>query len=137
LNFLNGVIEDHSLIADPAHLVVHIRLPWYRSLPVSCIERMEVVVDGQAISLGRAEFKVNDRWHPVAALPEQTDEIWFIQDAGQLRVPYPAGIVAGESKRLVFRLDVRIPYIVVGPDTALKQSVTNTATLVAKEGATA
>jgi hypothetical protein len=133
MNFMNSVINEQSLSPSPDHLLLDIRIPWYRSLPLSCVARLDVAIDGISLPLDDAEIDVNGLRHRLDELPDRVDEVWFIQDNARVRVPYPGGVPAGAVKDVEVRLDMRIPYIIVGPDSALNQSVTNTMALVAAE----
>ena len=41
------VISDNGLRATPTGYRIDVRLPWYRSLPVSTVEVGEVSIDGR------------------------------------------------------------------------------------------
>lgn len=127
------LLSEDSLSAASGRLVLDLRIPWYRSLPLSCVAQVEVAVDGRPLSTADAELAVNGRRYRLDQLGEKTDDVWFVQDAAQLLVPFPQGVAAGAVKHIAVRLDTRIPYIIVGPGTALNNSVTVSRTLTATE----
>ena len=43
------VIEEGTLLVDEDSLSFDIRIPWYRSLPLSCVEGLEVRVDSTSV----------------------------------------------------------------------------------------
>ena len=43
------VIEEGTLLVDEDSLSFDIRIPWYRSLPLSCVEGIEVRVDSTSV----------------------------------------------------------------------------------------
>ena len=85
---------------------LRVRSPWYRSLPLSCVD-VELTVDGAAVAPERIRFHVNDRDYSREELHERFDEFWFVLDPLRLRV---AGVEAGEHEVGV-RLGLRIPYL--------------------------
>jgi hypothetical protein len=90
--------------ADGAEL--RLRLPWYRSLPLSSVD-VELTVDGTAIERERVRFCVNDRDYTLAELHERFDEFWFVLDPARLRV---AGLEPG-TYDVEVELGLRIPYL--------------------------
>jgi hypothetical protein len=82
---------------DPARL--RVRLNWYRSLPLSCVEAIELTVDGRrvedlAIRVNGYEGPVEDLpadvWWPVLEDAELLGDIGFgaLDLAMTLRIPY-------------------------------------------------
>lgn len=92
---------------------VRIRLNWYRALPISCIERLDLVVDGARIPPERMTLSVAGGDYPVARLAEHDDDWWFVLDEATLRVAGPGGLSPGEHHAELV-LGTRIPYF--GPD---------------------
>lgn len=90
--------------ADGAEL--RLRSPWYRALPLSCID-VELTVDGERVDDERIRFAVNDRDYTTDELHERYDEFWFTLDPMRLRV---RGVTPGEHDVAV-RLGLRIPYL--------------------------
>ena len=50
------VISDNGLRATPTGYRIDVRLPWYRSLPVSTVEVGEVSIDGRVIEPSKVTF---------------------------------------------------------------------------------
>jgi len=105
-----GVSQVHLLAstagrtADGAEL--RLRLPWYRSLPLSSVD-LELTVDGAAVESERIRFCVNDRDYSLEELHDRYDEFWFVLDPARLRV---AGVAPGTHEVEVV-LGLRIPYL--------------------------
>ncbi|MDR2381792.1 MAG: DUF6379 domain-containing protein [Bifidobacteriaceae bacterium] len=72
--------------------LIPLRVPWYRSLPLSSLETLEVSVEGKPIE--DVHLEVNGESSSLAQLAQRSTEYWFVQDTGF--VPVPAGDL-GES----------------------------------------
>jgi hypothetical protein len=85
---------------------LRLRSPWYRALPLSCVD-VELTVDGGRVSDDRIRVHVNDRDFTLDELHERYDEFWFVLDPARVRV---SGVEPGEHQVSV-RLGLRIPYL--------------------------
>jgi hypothetical protein len=107
------VIEDGSLRGDAAGYSFDLRIPWYRSLPLSCVEGLEVALDGDAAAAADIAITFNDRTYSLDELPPLYDEWWQVTDAARVAVPRAGGLAAGPHE-LDVTLALRIPYIIEG-----------------------
>jgi hypothetical protein len=105
------VIEDGSLRGDASGYSFDLRIPWYRSLPLSCVEGLEVSLDGEAAEEIAIAF--DDRTYSLDELPPLYDEWWQVTDAARVAVPRAGGLADGPHE-LDVTLSLRIPYIVEG-----------------------
>jgi Domain of unknown function (DUF6379) len=80
------VISDNGLKATPGGYRIDVRLPWYRSLPVSTVEVGEVAIDGKVIDPARVSFELEGRSYPLAAMADQVDKVWFVLDSAYLNI---------------------------------------------------
>jgi hypothetical protein len=103
------VIADGSLRAVEGGFQFDVRLPWYRALPVACVEGLDVVIDGEAIQSEALRIELNGETFALADLPPRHDEQWYVADAAPVTVPH--ALEAGEH-RLEATIHVRIPYII-------------------------
>lgn len=113
--FFKNAFSDHLITAadsriTPAGLVLDLRLPWYRSLPLSVVMPTQLLVDGQPLSLDGATLACEGRHHTLAELPEQVGCVWFVQDSALLHVPTPGPLAAG-SHHVLLTLNLYPPYI--------------------------
>jgi len=108
--FARHLVESATLTADALELSV--RLNWYRSLPLSCVEQVEVRLDGEAVE--PATVEVDGVSCPVADLPTADDRWWHVLDSARIRVPLERAPEAGRHTVEVV-LGSRIPYL-VAPD---------------------
>lgn len=83
-----------------------IRSPWYRSLPLSCID-VELGLDGVGIEPERITFGVNGQAYALLELRELIDEFWFVLDPARLRVCK----VEPGAYEVSVRLGLRVPYL--------------------------
>ena len=114
-----GMVGPGALSARDGQLAVAVRLPWYRSLPVSCVETVRVSVDGvpapvRSVSVGDFAGRVEE-----AAVSDVT---WDLRDP--LDVVLDVAGRRGVSHAVEVALAVRIPYMQQAPGVALVQRAT-------------
>jgi hypothetical protein len=80
------VISDNGLRATPTGFRIDVRLPWYRSLPVSTVEVGEVSIDGRVIDPSKVKFELEGRSYSLADMESQVDKVWFVLDSAYLEV---------------------------------------------------
>ena len=113
-----GLVRPDALSVRDGLLALDLHLPWYRSLPISCLESVEVVVDGApatVIAVGVPGFA------GTVAEAAASDADWDLRDA--------LGVSLDREGRpgayaLEVTLAVRIPYLQTAPGVALVQRVT-------------
>jgi hypothetical protein len=113
------LIEDNSLKAIPTGCELKIRLKWYRSLPVSCIEKLQLTLDGKPVDPEQIRFGINSHQFRLEELADLVEEFWFIQDSAVLSVNQPGKWKAGETHKINLELAMRFPYIPIGPGVFL------------------
>jgi hypothetical protein len=104
------VISDDGLRATPTGYRIDVRLPWYRSLPISTVEVGEVSIDGRVIDPSRVKFELEGRSYPLTDMADQVDTVWFVLDSAFLDVETPEPPAAGEHDVSV-TLNLYPPYI--------------------------
>lgn len=125
------VVSDDGLIVEPSGCAIDVRLPWYRSLPLSVVEVKEVAIDGQPIDPSRLSFQLNGQRLALNELRPRTNEWWYVLDSAFVHV---AGeeIEAGTEHDVAVTIAVRPPYI-----NGLNRIVRTAKTLRAREGVSA
>jgi hypothetical protein len=93
----------------PTTVRAKVRLPWYRSLPLSCIERIEVEIDGRSIPAETIVLRTNGHVHRVAELPQLHEVEWFVLDALDLDLDTAEELASGKH-RMALGMQMRIPY---------------------------
>jgi hypothetical protein len=126
-----SMVDDDALRAADDGFELDVHLNWYRSLPLSSLETVELTVNGEAVGRDAITFVVNGGEHSLDELTERWDEMWFVLDAATLRVSRPL-VRTGEQADISVRLGNRIPYILIGPNQPLEYVTERSKTLVAR-----
>lgn len=103
------VIGESGLSATPDGWKLDIRLPWYRSLPLSTVEVGELSVDGVSIDLNRVLFELEGRRMPLRTLAEEYRTVWYVLDSAYLHFQAPGN--AGGSHEISVTMNLYPPYI--------------------------
>lgn len=116
-----SVLRPDALHATPSGYELEVHLPWYRSLPLSCLEDITLTIDGHEVT--REDLHVQRGGHDYALteLADLVDEQWFVQDGLSVRVADDSPSPAGSTVAVQLELATRIPYIIIGPGAALVQ----------------
>ena len=104
------VIGEEGLQLDGSELRLAVRLPWYRSLPISTIEIAELEVDGIAIATERIQLEIDGRRWPLEEIGDQTDVFWFVLDSAYLIIPTDL-LIDAETHEVRLRIAIYPPYI--------------------------
>lgn len=86
-----------------------LRLPWYRSLPLSCVDGIQIAVDGAPVPERDVTISVGDVEHSIADSGDLAEVEWFVLDRATATFPAPDGVAAGPHEVAV-TLTLRIPY---------------------------
>jgi hypothetical protein len=113
-----SMLDCDALRAGDDGFELDVHLNWYRSLPLSSVQTVELAVNGQAVPRDAITFVVNGHAYALDELPARWDETWFVLDPATLRVERPL-VRTGERVEVSLRLGSRIPYILVAPGRAL------------------
>ena len=119
MTMTEGVIRPDALSVRDGQLVLAVHLPWYRSLPISCLESVAIAVDGAPVavrSVGVSGFagSVEDA--------ARSEEWWDLRDPLDVLLDAPAR--PGDVLPLEVGIAVRIPYIEQAPGVPLVQRAT-------------
>ena len=116
MTMAEGVLRTDALTARDGQLIVAVHLPWYRSLPISCLEALDVRVD-DAPAVVRS-VSVPDFTGDVAEAGA-SDAAWDLRDP--LNVSLDLAAQPGDTHQLEVAVAVRIPYIQQAPGVPLVQ----------------
>lgn len=125
------LIEDDSLQAKEDGYQVSVRLNWYRSLPLSCVEKVRLALDGVWAEPSAIRLGINDHEYRLEELAERIEEFWFVQDSAILNVRQPGAVTPGETHTIEVEYALRFPYIPIGPGKFLVNINKYTSTQVA------
>ena len=91
-----------------------VQLAYYRGHYLSCIDVLEVRLDGELMPGTNISFELNGKEMPVYKLKWAMTEFWSQVTPARIRVIRPGGIAPGEHE-LELKLVLRIPYMQIGP----------------------
>ena len=116
MTMTEGTVRPEALSTRDGRLSVAVHLPWYRSLPVSCLEALEVRLDGapvevRSVAVGGFSGTVADA--------ADSDAWWDLRDALDVFLDSPGR--AGDVVTVEVDVAVRIPYMQQAPGVPLVQ----------------
>lgn len=116
-----NVIREDALRRTPTGYEVDVRIAWYRSLPLSCVENISFSVAGKQFTKDKISVLVEGSPVALTDLASMTDQWWFVQDPLTLLLMDDAPLEQGSDAELSVSLATRIPYIIIGPNFPLVQ----------------
>ncbi|GAA2625556.1 DUF6379 domain-containing protein [Actinomadura fulvescens] len=111
--FRERIIVDGSLAVTATGYRVAVRLPWYRALPVSSIEQLDIGLDGVPAPAHAITIDINGHQRSLQDAAEDWDEVWYVLDDAIVRVEAPRTPFSGDRHEIEVTLGVRIPYLPV------------------------
>lgn len=90
-----------------------LRVNYYRGLPVSSIQKLELYIDGEKIPEYLMQFVIHEKTFLMDQLPELYSEFWGIKTPAHLRV-FNNGLLPGQHDVKV-RLEFKSPYMEFAP----------------------
>jgi hypothetical protein len=105
------VIADGSLRSEDDAFTFDLRMPWYRALPLSSLEGLDVRIDGESVPSEELRLSLEGTTYALSDLPPLYDDWWYVADAAEVRAPKPGGLTGGDHE-LDVTIALRIPYIV-------------------------
>jgi hypothetical protein len=107
------LIEQETLQPTDKGFKTGLRLPWYRALPLSCIERINVTVDGTDVPSESIRFSVGE-FGPLTTseFAPLIDKYWYVLDSAELVVDYEPATEPG-SHEVSVEMGLFIPYLPV------------------------
>ena len=103
-------VSDGGLASAPNGCVIDIRLPWYRTLPLSVVRVDAVEVDGKAIDPARVTFELEGEKLGLGDLAGRKDKWWYVLDSAFLHVD-GVEVPAGSTHEVAVTVSFRPPYI--------------------------
>lgn len=87
---------------------IRLRLPWFRALPVSCIERALVLVQGEAVAERDLLFRVDGQDRPLSDLHAMPTRYWSVDETLQIGVRGGSAVPRADAAVTV-ELTLRLP----------------------------
>lgn len=109
------VLNEKSLAATANGLSLALTVPWYRSLWVSSVTSIAVSIDGQEIAQDKMSFRVNGKSFSMEEVPNQWEELWFMQDRAYVDIDLGAPATVGAEHEITFHIELRLPYMQIKP----------------------
>ncbi|MES2259942.1 MAG: DUF6379 domain-containing protein [Pseudomonadota bacterium] len=113
-----NVVEDGKTIG----FKVGIRLPYYRSQPLSIVEDIAVTVDQHKYERGAIRFGVRGQRWSLDEMETQTAERWEFGEVAELLVLAEGGLAPG-AHELEVAEQLRISYLPWAPVTTCKKTL--------------
>jgi hypothetical protein len=107
--FARHLVE--SAVLGAAGLELSVRLNWYRSLPLACVERLEVSLDGTVLDAARTTVELDGIRCAVPDLASADDRWWQVLAAARVRIPLDTPPAPGRHE-VELVIGTRIPYLV-------------------------
>jgi hypothetical protein len=123
------VLSQQSLAAINSGLSLALTIPWYRSLWVSSVTSIAVSVDGIEVPQEKMRFRINGKSFTLDEVPNQWQELWFMQDRAYLDMDLGKTGVVGEDHEITFHIELRLPYMQIKPGFYLPNIVHQVVTL--------
>ncbi len=127
------IVEDSLRVLEDGY-AFDVRLNWYRSLPLSSVEILDVKLDGEQVPLELVDFEVNQHTYSLKELLERYEEFWFVQDHASLQVHQPGRLKPGAAHTIETEISLRFPYMMIGPGRFLTIATRFASTQVARQG---
>jgi len=108
------MIERSELKVRDGKVSVPVRMPWYRALPMSSVEDMEIQLDGKTVEPESITWTVEGRTYSRKELAESWQNWWFPTDTAYMTGNLPTDYKPGETAQVTIRLGLYIPYINAG-----------------------
>lgn len=104
------ILTENGLQATEDGLVIDVRLPWYRAMPLSVVDIPALRIDGMEIPRERLRLEVGGREFPLDALPSHEETYWFVTDSAFLKI---SGLKtsAGSEHDVDLTVSLKLPYI--------------------------
>ena len=103
-------VTDDSLSAAEGALELDVRLPWYRSLPLSALDFGALSIDGAPVDPHEVTVTLNGQERRLGDLAGRWQEYWFVLDSALMRIPF-ADAEHGREYEVDFTLVVHPPYV--------------------------
>lgn len=108
------MIERSDLVLRDGRISVPVRMPWYRALPMSSVEDMEIRIDGHDVDSASINWTIEGKTYSRSELAESWQDWWFPTDTAYMTGDLPKGFAPATEAEVTIRLGLYIPYINAG-----------------------
>jgi hypothetical protein len=113
MTMVDHVLREDSLIADGNAMLLDVGLPWFRSVPISCVNGLIVTIGEHQFGTDELHIEINEQFVPMASLPSSDHGEWYLQDRKKIKIP--TQLVKGELQNVRVQFDMVIPNIFPAP----------------------
>jgi len=111
---MKNTFSERLLPSDEAsigggHVQLGVRLPWYRSLPLSVVDVGQLVIDGKTVPPERMKLTLDGKTYGLGDLPERTEHFWYVLDSARLDLDWP--LDPAHEHEVTLTLNLYPPYI--------------------------
>ncbi|VXC24250.1 conserved hypothetical protein [Arthrobacter sp. 9AX] len=108
------IIEPGTLVATNDRVSVSVRMPWYRSLPLSSLTGIALSIDGVDVPRESITWKTTDGGsYLLDELAPRHDKWWFVLDSARIEGDLP-DLPHGTEYEVHVHIGLHIPYLPVG-----------------------
>lgn len=111
------------------HLELWVGMPWFRSLKLSSIIRLQAKVSNQLLSQDLVNINLEGSWHPISDLKAMSKDEWFVQDLKQIRIPLSEDQMADQNFELELDFGLMMPNLFMAPQKPVVIDSTVSATV--------
>ena len=111
---VDHVLREDSLKADGNAMLLDVGLPWFRSVPISCVNGLMVTIGEHQFAADELQIFHNGKWFALTELPDSDLGEWYLQDRKQIRVPL--SIDKNELQKVRVHFEMAIPNIFLEPN---------------------
>lgn len=111
----DSVTNVHAGQAAPIGYEMRTRIPYYRGVPLSMVDDVQVEVDGRVVAPEKIRFSSDNgnHWFTLEEMWTVSSFRWEYIDEAIVRVLEPGGLAPGRHEVLL-RISIRVAYILVG-----------------------
>ncbi|CAB4623113.1 MAG: hypothetical protein F2599_03765 [Actinobacteria bacterium] len=116
-------------VHQDGYLELWVGIPWFRSLKLSSIIRLQAKVSDQQLAPDLVHINLDGSWHPISDLKEMSKDEWFVQDLKQIRIPLSEDHMADQNFELELDFGLMMPNLFMAPQKPVVIDSTVSATV--------
>ena len=114
MTMVDHVLREDSLQASDNAMLLEVGLPWFRSVPLSCVNGLIVTIGDQQFETKELQIEVDGKFIELQELPDSDLGEWFLQDRKRIKIP--TSLSRGELQKVRVQFEMVIPNIFPTPD---------------------
>ena len=77
MTMVDHVLREDSLHATDNAMLLEVGLPWFRSLPLSCVNGLIVTIGDHQFETHELHIEIENEFIPISELPQNNLGEWF------------------------------------------------------------